>query len=50
MTMTKVTMMIIVNDNRGELRCSVTFNDEDDDNGGADGYDHDNVDVYLVAA
>ena len=47
-------MMIIMNDNRDELRCSITFNDENNDNGDADDYDDDDVDavkndVYLVA-
>ena len=47
-------MMIIVNDNRDELRCNITFNDENNDDGDADDYDDDDVDavkndVYLVA-
>ena len=47
-----MTMMIIVNDNRGELHCSVTFNDENDDDGDTDDYDDVDAiknDVYLVS-
>ena len=53
-TTTKMMMMIIVNDNRDEFRCSITFIDENNDDGDADDYVDDDVDavkndVYLVA-